>query len=159
MSEHASNKETDVIPNRPFVFLCYSHKDRGIVKKARIWMEIGGTRCFIDRYNLRFGDRWEQIVDLAIQRSQGVVVFWCRHANSSKQVRREYVLANTEEKRIIPVKLDGTRMCSILCAHHYHDHSKSLGCILSHGLWRWSWLPLMAGIIGIISYKVFEYLQ
>lgn len=67
------------------------------------------------------GDPWFEQITAAIDEAPQLFVFWCAHANTSQQVRREFEYALARGKRVVPVLLDNTPLPAELSIIHGID--------------------------------------
>jgi hypothetical protein len=67
------------------------------------------------------GELWFEQLQAAIMRTRTLFVFWCHHSSNSKQVRREYMYARAQNKRLVPVLLDDTPLVQELAEIHAVD--------------------------------------
>jgi hypothetical protein len=67
------------------------------------------------------GEPWFQQLTTHIDAAPQLFVFWCGHASSSAQVRREFMYALERRKRVIPVLLDDTPLADELAPIHGID--------------------------------------
>ncbi len=76
---------------------------------------------FLDSDNIQTGKKWREEIDTALSTSTLVVVFWCRHAKSSSEIRKEYRAAVNARKDIIRVLLDSTLPPRALAQYQWLD--------------------------------------
>src|SRR4030095_3894957 len=67
------------------------------------------------------GDTWFEQLKSHIDLAPQLFVFWCSHAKSSKEVRREFLYALEKNKRVVPVLLDNTPLSTELAPIHGID--------------------------------------
>ena len=67
------------------------------------------------------GEPWFEQLKSHIDQAPQLFVFWCRHAAASSAVRREYVYAIAQGKRVVPVLLDDTPLSEELATIHGID--------------------------------------
>ena len=116
------------------IFVSYSHADRAIVTPIVDLFRSAGSRPFRDEQNIKPGTRWKTVVSAAIEDCRLMWVFWCRHSQVSREVRKEYMHAVALEKEVVPVLMDSTPlpkplsefqwidMRSALSSHNYPGH-------------------------------------
>ncbi|MGQ9615752.1 MAG: toll/interleukin-1 receptor domain-containing protein [Spirochaetota bacterium] len=96
---------------RPFLFVSYSH--RNMIDVFRIL-----KRMYDNRYRIWYdegiepGNEWPEVVGKAIVNCSQYLVFMSPSAALSRNVRNEVNLAFTENKEIIVVNLEETRLTS-----------------------------------------------
>jgi hypothetical protein len=71
--------------------------------------------------DLEPGDPWFEQIASKIDKAHRVYVFWCVHASTSEQVKREYSLALSSSTRVVPVLLDDTPLPPELARLHGLD--------------------------------------
>ena len=67
------------------------------------------------------GDPWFEQLKAHIDATPQLFVFWCDHACRSDQVRREFLYALGQHKRVVPVVLDDTPLAAELAPIHGID--------------------------------------
>ena len=67
------------------------------------------------------GDPWFEQLMKHIDRAPQLFVFWCQHAQHSKEVEREFKYALGKSKRVVPVLLDDTPLPHELSEIHGID--------------------------------------
>ena len=67
------------------------------------------------------GDPWFEQISHHIDATPQLFVFWCEHAASSQQVRREFSYALHRGKRVVPVLMDDTALVPELAPIHGID--------------------------------------
>jgi hypothetical protein len=128
------------------IFLSYTRRDVGIVRKLQLMVRASGAVPWRDEDGIQPGEQWRVSIASAIERSDRVLVFWCRHASRSQEVRREYRLALTLGKLVIPVRLDRTPASTELAGLQATDVS---------GLVRWNHAVLVVErwmwVVGLLA--------
>lgn len=100
------------------VFVSYSRKDSTRVQQAVALLEAGGAEVFRDVDDIRFGDRWEDVIKDKLAEAERVLVFWSQNAQTSEWVGREWAIALEMGKRLVPVLLDRTPLPPALGQFH-----------------------------------------
>lgn len=104
------------------VFISYSHEDRKyvtpIVKLVKAMRE---DLVFQDTTDILPRKKWEPQLQKALDEAQILVLFWCRHAASSVEVKKEYQMAIKKNKDILPLLLDNSRLDSLLAGYQGID--------------------------------------
>lgn len=100
------------------VFVSYSRKDSDRIQQAVALLEAGGARVFRDIDDIEFGDDWEEVITRKLQECERVMIFWSANAKASEWVGREYSIALTQQKRMVPVLLDSTPLPPELSRYH-----------------------------------------
>jgi hypothetical protein len=101
---------------------------RGLVQLLRSAYRRVSKAVFWDD-DFEPGDPWFTQMEGYIDDSPQLFVFWCAHAATSAQVRREFEYALLRNKRVIPVLLDDTPLPAELSAIHGVDLR---GLVLPH---------------------------
>jgi len=101
-------------------FACYSHDDEMIVKPLIDWWRLVSP-VFFDQDCIEPGEEWEERLHSAIRGAEKIFVFWCTHAQKSRWVKREYVLAIKLDRTVVPILMDGTKLPRPLRAYQYRD--------------------------------------
>ncbi len=88
------------------VFLSYSSRDRGFVRKFELLIRAAGSAgLWRDARSLEHGANWRLEVVRAIDCCDRMLVFWCCHARASHHVEAEYSRASSSGKTVVPVIL------------------------------------------------------
>lgn len=93
------------------VFISYCRQDQALVVPfvERINKEVG-ARCWIDLKGIESGEEFENVIMKGIEESQ-VVLFMLSDASlKSPWTKREVYYAESENKRIVPVLIDGDKL-------------------------------------------------
>lgn len=96
---------------RPFLFVSYSHRNMGEVFRILKRMYENRYRVWYDE-GIEPGNEWPEVVGKAIVKCSQYLVFMSPAAALSRNVRNEVNLASTENKEIIVVNLEETRLTS-----------------------------------------------
>lgn len=92
-------------PVPPRIFISYSRKDGRFVDRLAADLFAANVSAWVDRVRLEGGQNWEALIEEAIESAQCVVVVLSPDALASRWVEREYQLALSADKRIIPLQL------------------------------------------------------
>lgn len=103
---------------RRTVFVSYSRKDSLQVEQAVELLEAGGADVFRDIDDIQYGDRWEDVIREKLAEAERILVFWSINAQLSEWVGREWSIAITMQKRIVPILLDQTPLPTELGQFH-----------------------------------------
>lgn len=90
------------------VFISHSAKDRAKVDPILTLFRQSGIETWIAPDDVSLGKDYSIESDAAIESCTAFAVFLSAHSNKSRHVRAETQLAFTTNKRIYPVRLDGT---------------------------------------------------
>lgn len=104
--------------SRRTVFVSYSRKDSMQVAKAVELLEAGGADVFRDLDDIQYGDRWEDVIRTKLAEAERVLVFWSTNAQLSEWVEREWTVAISMQKRVVPILLDQTPLPQELGQFH-----------------------------------------
>jgi hypothetical protein len=94
----------------PQIFISYSRKDIGFVRKLAGDLENAGYDVWWDLTDLRGGDDWPRVIPAAIEASQFVIVVLSPNSAISDWVEKEYTQALGLRKKIIPIMLRPSRV-------------------------------------------------
>jgi hypothetical protein len=140
-------------PEPRVVFLCYSRRDRGIVRKCQAIIRAAGMIPWRDEDSIAPGSQWRLSVGSAIDSCERVLVFWCRHASASYEVRNEYWAGIRAGKDISPIRLDSTTLPVPLKAYQvteipgWNSLTHALMTI-ERGLWISAAVVLLAALVA-----------
>ena len=105
----------------PQIFISYSRKDIGFVRRLAGDLEKAGYDVWWDLTDLRGGDDWPRVIPAAIETSQYVIVVLSPNAAKSDWVEKEYTQALGFRKKIIPIMLTSTTIPFALNTINYVD--------------------------------------
>jgi len=88
------------------IFISYSRKDTNYVKNLVHDLRLKGFPVWIDD-RIDFGDSWSRVIFQKISECKVFIVIMSKDSVKSKWVDRECLYADDEEKRIIPLLLNG----------------------------------------------------
>jgi TIR domain/Pentapeptide repeats (8 copies) len=111
------------------IFVSYARVDQTLVAPLVGLIRSLGSRVFMDITSIIPGDKWRPVLTQALADASVVVVFWCKHSASSREVEGEYMTAHTKSKNIIPVLLDNTPVSPPLSDYQWLDFN---GTFASH---------------------------
>src|SRR5574341_480868 len=103
------------------IFISYSRKDIGFVRKLAEDLEKAGYDVWWDLTDLRGGDDWLRVIPSAIESSQFVIVVLSPNSVISDWVEKEYAQALSFHKKIIPIMLAQTNVPFALKTINYVD--------------------------------------
>jgi curved DNA-binding protein CbpA len=90
----------------PEVFISHSSCNRERASALRTELAAHGISCWMAPDDISIGQTWEDAITEAISTASVFVILWSRYSQSSLQVKRELSLAASQEKLIIPLRLD-----------------------------------------------------
>ncbi len=96
---------------KPYIFVSYAHKDMKAVFAIIDKLNSSGYRFWYDE-GLEPGEEWPEIVGKRIIKCGQFLVFMSPSAVKSRNVRNEINLAFSENKNILVIYLDSTRLSS-----------------------------------------------
>jgi hypothetical protein len=103
------------------IFISYSHADASLVAPIVALLRVSRALVFRDADTIRPGKDWRNEIERAIADANVVIVFWCRHADSSEEVAREFRAAIAYGKDVLPLVLDGTPLPRELAPYQHID--------------------------------------
>lgn len=103
------------------VFVSYSTKDAHLVAPVCQLVRALNTIVWRDQVSIKPGSRWREEIEQALRDCDTFLVFWCCHARTSLEVRREVFFALREAKHVVPVLVDRTAMSADLCPYQAVD--------------------------------------
>lgn len=90
------------------IFISYSRQDQDIVIPfVKSIEQRFGPVCWIDLEGIEYGSQFEDVIVDAIDASKVVLFMLSDNSLVSKWTKREVTYAENEEKRIVPVVIDG----------------------------------------------------
>ena len=118
------------------IFISYSRKDIGFVRKLAGDLEKAGYDVWWDLTDLRGGDDWPRVIPAAIESSQFVIVVLSPNSIVSDWVEKEYMQALSLRKKIIPTMLTQSKVPFPLNTINYidftgEDYAASLNSLLT----------------------------
>ena len=153
------------------IFVSYSRRDIGFVRKLAGDLETAGYDVWWDVSDLRGGDDWLRVIPSAIESSNFFIVVLSPNAVTSDWVKREYTQALSLRRKIIPIMLTRSSVPFALNTLNYidftsNDYAGSLKSLLDtlgyKGvlpvttttlplLLRKYWIPLLIGILLVLA--------
>ncbi len=106
---------------RVYLFISYSREDEKIIKPIVQLLRLTESKFFLDVESIAPGDRWQQKLEVALNKADKICVFWCLHSKKSEWVEREWRSAHRMGKKIIPLLLDSTPLTPELSEYQYID--------------------------------------
>jgi hypothetical protein len=122
--KHQPDKEQklpfiSISETKPQIFVSYSHEDKAFVEMLAKDCEIRGFSVWWDE-KIQSGDRWFQKISQAITNCLVVIIIMSEHAENSEWVEREILLAQRNQKPILPLLLRG-QVLPLLISTQYFD--------------------------------------
>jgi hypothetical protein len=103
------------------IFISYSRKDIGFVRKLAGDLEKAGYDVWWDLTDLRGGDDWLRVIPAAIESSEHFIVVLSPNSAMSDWVKKEYTQALSSRKKIIPLMLTRSSVPFALNTINYVD--------------------------------------
>jgi hypothetical protein len=103
------------------IFISYSRADTAFADILDARLQSQGYVTWIDRRKIGAGQRWNQEIQGAIDRSRAMVVILSPDGVASPTVNREFAYALDEKKTVIPVRLQECRIPFLLNGIHWAD--------------------------------------
>lgn len=109
-----------------FFFISYQHDSKRFARTLKKNLEEYQILCWIDD-NIRYGDKWKNLIDTEIENSSGVIVIVTLAAMRSSYVTYEWSYAMGLGKKVIPVILEMPELTDIhpkltdLQRHNFDD--------------------------------------
>ena len=91
---------------RKTVFISHSSKDASLAQETCEYLEADGIFCWIAPRDVPEGEGWAKHIVSALKNCEIVVLLLSKNSNSSEDVLREILLANTDQIPIIPVQIE-----------------------------------------------------
>jgi hypothetical protein len=135
------------------LFVSYSHKDTKLVGSVvSLLRATKGSPVFRDHDTIVPGTMWRAEIERGLGAAETVVVFWCRHAEASMEVRNEWLAAITAKKQVLPLLLDSTPLPEELAKFQWIDFQE-YGARAHRKLWQ---NPVAIGLatfgfVGVIA--------
>lgn len=99
-------KDKTISKGEKDVFISYSSIDEKIAEECCNFLESRGYNCFFAKRDIDFGDDYSIKLNETIEKAKVLLLIFSKHADQSKHVRAEVGLAFSNEKIIIPYKID-----------------------------------------------------
>ena len=131
------------------VFLSYSRRDAGIVRKVSLMIRAMGLLPWRDEESIGPGNRWRGEIAKSIRDCERVLLFWCRHSRDSAEVRSEYSEAIRLTKPLVPVLLDRVTMPTSIAQYQAIDLRDLTWW--SHEIARRERYPWIIGLLCLLS--------
>jgi TIR domain len=129
------------------IFVSYSHQDAGLVKPVVGLLRATKDLVFQDVDAIKPGSRWRPQIEEALGVAQLIVLFWCYHSSRSAEVRKEYELAVSTGKDVLPVLLDATPLPKELNEYQWVDFRQFVG--LGHRFFK-RWIAIAAAVSVLV---------
>ena len=118
------------MPRALNIFVSYSPEDSELVSAiVSLLCASNSALVYCDADSIRTSGRWREELVAAIAEANVVLVFWCHHANTSYELRKEFALALEQGKAVLPLLLDGTPLPSKLANLRCLDFRARVGPI------------------------------
>lgn len=87
------------------LFISYSRKDEGIVKKLCSFFEEYDLAYWIDKQGINLSEDYKERIAQGIYKSDIFLFIWTENSNESTETAREIAIAQEYNKKIIPFKV------------------------------------------------------
>jgi hypothetical protein len=91
------------------IFVSYSRKDIKFAKKLAADLKRRGVPVWLDVLAIPPGERWDEVVENALEDSSHLLLVVSASSNRSRNVRAEWHYALEEDKHVIPLILEDTK--------------------------------------------------
>jgi hypothetical protein len=88
------------------IFVSYSSEDKAVADAVVSALENSGLRCWVAPRDIKPSADWGDSITEAISACKMVLLIFSGHSNRSKHVRDEIYLAISEEKTILPFRIE-----------------------------------------------------
>jgi TIR domain len=88
------------------VFISYARKDLRVAERMRVDLERRGFPCWIDHRNLELGGDFAEEIVKSIRSCKIFLILLSSHANNSREMPKEIVLADNAGLLVIPVRIE-----------------------------------------------------
>lgn len=92
------------------IFISYSSKQKSIADGVCHYLEENGFKCWMAPRDIPVGSDYGDLIEEAIKTSKVVVLVFSQTASISKWVKGEINVAFTEDKSILPFRVDETEI-------------------------------------------------
>ena len=92
------------------IFISYSRADREFVDRLASDIEASELDVWIDRADIRAGEGWAGAISRAVRQCSSLLLVLSPDSSKSRNVVKEVLLADEQEKQIIPLKF---RPCEV----------------------------------------------
>lgn len=92
------------------IFISYSSKQKSIADGVCHYLEENGFKCWMAPRDIPVGSEYGDLIEEAIKTSKVVVLVFSQAASISKWVKGEINVAFTEDKPILPFRIDETEI-------------------------------------------------
>jgi TolB-like protein/thioredoxin-like negative regulator of GroEL len=99
--------------DEPYLFVCYSHEDSGVVYPELQWLREQGVKVWYDE-GISAGKNWREAIGDALLGASHVLYYISKRSLESHHCNREINLALDEAKDIIPIYLEKVELTSDL---------------------------------------------
>ena len=92
------------------IFISYSNKQKSIADKVCLYLEQKGLKCWIAPRDIPVGSDYADLIETAIKACKVVVLVYSETSAISKWVKGEINVAFSENKHILPFRIDNTEI-------------------------------------------------
>lgn len=105
------------------VFVSYSRADSEFALNLATDLKNVGLDIWLDQLDIPVGAIWDNEIEMALQKCESVILILSEHSTRSNNVLNEVYYALEENKKVLPVKIDGCKIPFRLTRLHFVDLS------------------------------------
>lgn len=105
------------------IFISHAWEDKPFVVRLEKKLKQLGLTVWVDHSGIRAGDLISINISDALAQCNVMLLVWSRAAGTSQWVSQEWGAANSNQKKIIPCKLDDTQLPALLADNAYINFS------------------------------------
>jgi len=90
------------------IFISYSSKDKSVTDQLVAFIEKAGYACWLAPRNIEGGAEYSEVIEKAILGCKIFLIVFSEHSEKSPWVKSELNIAFSENKYLIPYKIDAT---------------------------------------------------
>lgn len=121
------------------IFISYSSKDKAVADQVVAHIEKAGYTCWVAPRNIEGGAEYSEVIEKAILECQVFLLIFSENSAQSSWVKSELNIAFSENKYLVPYKIDATplkgTMRLLLNDKHWieknNDENKQMNLLLS----------------------------
>lgn len=112
-----------MLNEKPKIFISHAWEDKALVRRLENELRNSGIDVWVDHSHIRGGDNLPERVSNALEWCNTLVLVWSAAARNSQWVKLEWTNALALQKKIIPCRLDSSKLPAILANMIYVDLS------------------------------------
>ena len=110
----------------PAVFISHSSFNREMASAVKAELIAHGISCWMAPDDVSLGQTWEDAVVDALSTASVFLLLWSKWSQDSSQVKRELSLAASQQKLIIPLRLDKEELEGTFAYYLTNTHWREL---------------------------------